>query len=89
MKNKYPFKVFSIGSIFWFAFTEKEKITSSAEIDPESMKLFRQFYHDLLEQGIYMGPSGYEVGFISQAHSEEVLETAAELFCSCLEEVYF
>jgi glutamate-1-semialdehyde 2,1-aminomutase len=27
----------------------------------------------LLERGIYLGPSGYEVGFISQAHTKEIL----------------
>jgi glutamate-1-semialdehyde 2,1-aminomutase len=88
LKNKFPFKVFSIGSIFWFAFTEKERITSSAEIDPESMKLFRLLYHDLLEQGIYMGPSGYEVGFISSAHSKEILKEATEKICKSLSKVF-
>ena len=30
----------------------------------------------LLERGIYLGPSGYEVGFISQAHTKEILTEA-------------
>jgi glutamate-1-semialdehyde 2,1-aminomutase len=81
----YPFKIFSIGSIFWFAFTEKEKIQSASDIDPGSMKLFRIMYHDLLERGIYLGPSGYEVGFISAAHTKEDLNTAVEKICQSLD----
>jgi glutamate-1-semialdehyde 2,1-aminomutase len=65
------FKLFSIGSIFWIAFTEKEKIQSAGEIDGESMKHFRTLYHNLLDKGIYTGPSGYEVGFVSEALTDD------------------
>ena len=77
-------KIFSIGSIFWIAFTEKEKIQSAEEIDADSMKHFRKLYHELLEKGIYFGPSGYEVGFVSEAHTEEDLKTTAEIISEAL-----
>lgn len=72
-------KIFSIGSIFWLAFTERETIKSAEEIDPDSMHHFRKLYHELLEQGIYLGPSGYEVGFVSEAHTELDLKKAGEV----------
>jgi glutamate-1-semialdehyde 2,1-aminomutase len=68
------FKLFSLGSIFWIAFTEKETIDSADDIDANSMSYFKTLYHALLENGIYLGPSGYEVGFVSQAHSYEDLD---------------
>src|ERR1700712_4325205 len=34
--RNYKFKVFTIGSIFWFAFTDKDTISSAEEIDPAS-----------------------------------------------------
>lgn len=74
--RNYKFKVFYVGSIFWFAFTDKDKIQSSADINPESMELFRKFHRELLNRGVYLGPSGYEVGFISAAHSKVDLEVA-------------
>ena len=83
--KKYPFRIFSINSIFWFAFTEKEKIQCADDIDSESMNFFRVLYHQLLENGIYLGPSGYEVGFISAAHTEEDLKIAAEKICRSLD----
>ena len=38
------------------------------------MSYFKTLYHALLENGVYLGPSGYEVGFVSQAHSYEDLD---------------
>lgn len=69
----YAVRMFSIGSIFWLAFSDRPGIRAASEIDPESMELFRTFYHALLEEGVYIGPSGYEVGFISAAHTDEDL----------------
>lgn len=81
-------KIFSIGSIFWFAFTDKEKIQASSDIDPESMHYFRVLHHELLERGIYFGPSGYEVGFVSSAHTKNDLKVAATKISEALEVVF-
>jgi len=35
-----------------------------------------------------MGPSGYEVGFVSAAHSTEVLDDAAKIICQALDIVF-
>lgn len=72
-------KMFSIGSIYWIAFSDRPSIRSSAEIDPESMGIYRVFYHALLDNGFYIGPSGYEVGFVSAAHSEEDISEAGRM----------
>ena len=71
-------RIFSVGSIFWIAFTEKENIRSAEEIDAASMKHFKKLYHKLLNSGVYLGPSGYEVGFVSSAHSNDDLSIAAK-----------
>jgi len=70
----YQIKIFSIGSIFWFAFTEQEKIQRADQIDPASMEFYKKMHRELLNRGIYFGPSGYEVGFISAAHTEDDLK---------------
>lgn len=80
--SKVPFKFFSIGSIFWIAFTRLESIKSANEIDANSMSYFRQLHAYLLEHGIYLGPSGYEVGFVSQAHTYEQLDKTAIAFAN-------
>jgi glutamate-1-semialdehyde 2,1-aminomutase len=78
-------KLFSIGSIFWIAFTNKQKIQSAEEIDGESMKYFRELYHPLLDKGIYLGPSGYEVGFMSEAHTSEDIQKTIAAFKTLLQ----
>ncbi|HEU4717738.1 MAG TPA: glutamate-1-semialdehyde 2,1-aminomutase [Bacteroidia bacterium] len=86
-EKKYAVKIFSIGSVFWIAFTGRDLIRSAEEIDPQSMDYFRKFYHLLLEKGIYLGPSGYEVGFVSSAHSDADIRRTVSAFCEALDEV--
>ncbi len=78
-------KIYSVGSIFWIAFTDKEHIRSAEEIDADSMKYFRILHKELLERGIYLGPSGYEVGFVCEAHTKEDLIATAKAFAEALE----
>ena len=80
-------KLFTLGSVFWFAFTDREAVRRADEIDPQSMNLFKRFHAELLERGIYFGPSGYEVGFVSAAHTREDLTTAAAKISEALDVV--
>ncbi len=83
----YAFKVVHIGSIFWVAFTEKAEVKASSEIDGSKMQpLFSKLHAALLERGVYIGPSGYEVGFLSRAHSMEDIRVAEEAFCGALDD---
>lgn len=84
----YKFHMFHIGSIFWVSFGAKTKIVRSDEIDAAEMKHFSILHHALLEKGIYLGPSGYEVGFISAAHTDEDIAKAGQAFCEALDEVF-
>jgi glutamate-1-semialdehyde 2,1-aminomutase len=86
--RNYKFKVFTIGSIFWFAFTDQEKISRADEIDPASMEKFKKMHRELLNRGVYLGPSGYEVGFVSSAHNKTDLEKAKRAIFDSLDIVF-
>jgi len=86
--RNYKFKVFTIGSIFWFAFTDQEKISRADEIDAASMEKFKKMHRELLNRGVYLGPSGYEVGFISSAHNKTDLEKAKRAIFDSLDIVF-
>ncbi|WP_291399813.1 glutamate-1-semialdehyde 2,1-aminomutase [Daejeonella sp.] len=86
--KNYKFKVFTIGSIFWFAFTELESISCAEDINPASMEKFKIMHRELLNRGIYLGPSGYEVGFVSSAHSKIELEKAKRAIFESLDIVF-
>ncbi|MBE9584181.1 glutamate-1-semialdehyde 2,1-aminomutase [Mucilaginibacter sp. JRF] len=85
--RNYKLKVFSIGSIFWFAFTDKD-IRTAEDIEPASMEKFKKMHRELLNRGIYFGPSGYEVGFISSAHTKTDLEKAKRAIFDSLDVVF-
>lgn len=81
----YSFNMFSKGSIFWLAFSDKVSIRKSSEIDADSMKYFATLHNALLERGIYIGPSGYEVGFVSEAHTYRDLDKTIQAFKESLD----
>ena len=84
----YLFEMFSIGSIFWLAFSDEDSIRSADEIRADSMNDFKKLYAELLNRGIYLGPSGYEVGFISKAHTDEIIDDSIEKFCDTLDAIF-
>lgn len=86
--KQYPVRVFQVGSVFWLSFSELSHVRAAHEIDSASMQGFKKLFHYLLEQGVYFGPSGYEVGFVSARHTEAELEMAATILCKGLDEVY-
>ncbi|RZK80376.1 MAG: glutamate-1-semialdehyde-2,1-aminomutase [Pedobacter sp.] len=86
--RSYKLKVFHVGSIFWIAFTNKEKIQTAEDIDPASMEKFKIMHRELLNRGIYLGPSGYEVGFVSAAHTKIELEKAKRAIFDSLDVVF-
>jgi glutamate-1-semialdehyde 2,1-aminomutase len=86
-EKKYKVTFPKVGSIFWIAFST-ETIKKADQIDPESMKFFKLLHAALLEKGVYMGPSGYEVGFVSSAHTFEVLDEAAEIINWAMDKVF-
>ncbi len=86
-KNNFGVKITQIGSIFWIAFTD-ERIVTAEQIDPASMEKFKVMHYEMLRRGIYFGPSGYEVGFVSAAHSEKDLSHAADMICESLSVVF-
>jgi glutamate-1-semialdehyde 2,1-aminomutase len=86
--KNYVVNFSTIGSIFWIAFSDNKHISTSEEIDANSMQHFRKLHAFMLEQGVYLGPSGYEVGFISSAHSIEDIDFAIDAFKRGLDHVF-
>jgi len=86
--KNYKVKIFNIASIFWIAFTDKEEIKAATDIAHESMEKYKLLHRELLNRGIYLGPSGYEVGFVSAAHSKIELEKAKRAIFESLDVVF-
>lgn len=66
-----------VGSMFTFFFNEGP-VTNWDTAKKSDTERFKQFFHFMLEQGIYLAPSQFEAGFVSQAHSaEDIAHTVA------------
>lgn len=66
-----PFYANAIGSMFGIFFTEAKEIKSLEEVKRCNVPLFQQFFHEMLNEGIYWAPSAFEAGFVSLAHSDQ------------------
>ncbi len=44
---------------------------------PDAAASFAPLFHGLLEQGIYLSPSAFEVGFLCSAHTEAHVDQLA------------
>lgn len=78
IESVIPFNIFTLGSIFWVSFSSNNEIRSAADIEPAGMEKFKLFHAALLEKGVYLGPSGYEVGFVSAAHTDNDIDITAK-----------
>lgn len=87
-EKAYAFQMFSIGSIFWVSFDGVKPIRRMDEIDERGVQRFAPFHRALLERGVYLGPSGYEVGFISQAHTNADIDFAIAAMKEALDVAY-
>lgn len=64
-----------VGGMFGFFFTDdKETITTYKQATACDGDKFKRFFHLMLEEGIYLAPSAYETGFISTAHTDDIID---------------
>ncbi len=77
-ENGYPAHVQRVGSMFSVYFRE-EPVHDHTDATAADLEAFERFFHGMLDRGIYMAPSPYELGFLSTAHDEyvdEILDAA-------------
>ena len=62
-------------------------IRNVQDVEKCDFRAFKHYFHGLLERGIYIAPSQYEAGFISLAHTEEILDIAITQVDAALKDV--
>jgi len=73
-------------SLFWFAFRKQADVgvvRNVNQIESFSKPIYANIFHALLNKGIYLAPSAYEVGFLNSAMKEKDIEW----FCEELTEI--
>ncbi len=69
-----PFCSAHQGGMFGFFFTEEKKISHFNDVMNCNGDHFKQFFHSMLDAGIYLAPSAFEAGFSSSAHSDDDIQ---------------
>lgn len=62
-----------IGSLFCTFFTDCE-VVDYASAKRSDTRRYGRFFHGMLQNGVYLAPSQFEVGFVSLAHTEQDIE---------------
>ena len=73
-KYSIPFTTNNVGSMFGFFFTEADKVSNYSQVMAGNIERFNQFFHLMLDNGVYLAPACYEAGFLSARHDDDVLE---------------
>ncbi len=75
------------GSLFWFHKNTPHAIRRVDQIPATQKETFNKIFLSALKQGLYLAPNAYEVGFLSLAHTDEVLKQSADILKKALKEV--
>ena len=74
-RNGINLSINYVGAMFGFFFTDdKNPITTYEQATACDGELFKRFFHLMLDEGVYLAPSSFETGFLSTAHSDEIIE---------------
>ncbi len=85
--HELPLTQHRVGSMFSLFFTTGQ-INNLDNVQTCDFDRFNQYFHQLLDSGIYMAPSQYETGFISLAHTEEIIDETLEKIERALKQVF-
>ena len=73
-----PVSVEQEGGMFGLVFTADGPVRSYAQVAAADIERFKQFFHGMLAEGVYLAPSAFEAGFVSAAHGDEEIDTTLE-----------
>jgi glutamate-1-semialdehyde 2,1-aminomutase len=71
-------------SLFWIHEKVNQPIRSISQIPQGQQNSFKKLFLNLLQEGVYLAPNAYEVGFISMAHTDEILDETIQKIEYCL-----
>ncbi len=73
-----PLSTHQVGGMFGFFFSDEARIEFFEQVTQCDMDRFKQFYHAMLDNGVYLAPSAFEAGFVSAAHGDNEIEATLD-----------
>lgn len=84
---RFPLSVPHLASLLWVIPQADAAPRDATPLQPESVARFAALHRALLEEGVFLPPSAYEVAFLSTAHTDDVLQQVEERFARALRKV--
>jgi glutamate-1-semialdehyde 2,1-aminomutase len=72
-----PFSTTRVGGMFGLFFSA-QKVETYAQATAADTARFNRFFHAMLDRGVYLAPSAFEAGFLSIAHTDDVIAQTLE-----------
>ncbi len=72
------FLTHQVGSMFGLFFSASPTVDRFSDVMACNINQFRDFFHLMLNSGIYLAPSAYEAGFVSSAHTTDDIDQTIE-----------
>jgi glutamate-1-semialdehyde 2,1-aminomutase len=66
-----------VGSM-WTSFFTEGLVVNWSTANQSDRQVYGRFFHALLNEGVYLAPSQFEAGFVSIAHTEEIIDQTIE-----------
>lgn len=73
-----PLLAQSVGGMFGFFFTDKPAVQTFSDVMSCDAEQFKRFFHHMLDNGVYLAPSAFEAGFISEAHTDDDIKQTVD-----------
>jgi glutamate-1-semialdehyde 2,1-aminomutase len=77
-ESPVPVQFCRLGSMFWLAWLADSPPRAAEALEPRAAAVYARVFHSLLDQGIALAPSAFEIAFLSLAHSKRDIDRLAE-----------
>jgi glutamate-1-semialdehyde 2,1-aminomutase len=73
-QHNIPLLTQHVCGMFGLFFTEQKSVRHFFDVTQCNVARFNQFFHGMLNEGVYLAPSAFEAGFMSIAHTNETID---------------
>jgi glutamate-1-semialdehyde 2,1-aminomutase len=87
-RRSLPAGFVRLGSLFWLAMQPGEPPRRFDRVAPDGAARYAVLHRELLERGVYLAPSAFEVGFLSLAHTEADVDATVAALDAALAEAF-
>lgn len=84
--HEVPTQINRVGSMMSAFFTEEDQVIDFDTANTTDQELFKVFFHEMLQRGIYLPPSPFESFFLANSLTEEHLDQTIEAASQSMKE---